>query len=345
MLESFYRRNAERLSWPPGTLFINAPCAWGCEQAKSGYQFFTQDYCDYKTLRDAGLMVEFGCFPAHGPAQFHDVVIAAPREKSHLEQWLHWASTIGPETRVWLAGENRAGIKSAARRIRTFFSEVGQADAARHCVMWRAQAPMPGPEFDVRKIFSKWSVQWHPQNLEVVSAPGVFSHGRLDPATAMLLEVLNKLPLRGDILDFGCGSGVLGLGIKSTHPEVDLHCADVSALALESCRQSLSLNGHSANVMASCGFKDIEFRFDMIVSNPPFHRGVVTQSDMSMKMLGELGINCKAGGQLVIVANRHLAYPEWMDKTFGGHEVLKSNNKYAVYRGIPRHGERGVKPT
>ncbi len=45
--------------------------------------------------------------------------------------------------------------------------------------------------------------------LKVISLPGVFSHGRLDRGSALLLEHLDKLP-SGHLLDFGCGAGVLG---------------------------------------------------------------------------------------------------------------------------------------
>ena len=48
--------------------------------------------------------------------------------------------------------------------------------------------------------------------LKVVSLPGVFSHGRLDRGTALLLEHLDKLP-SGHLLDFGCGAGVLGAAL------------------------------------------------------------------------------------------------------------------------------------
>ena len=49
--------------------------------------------------------------------------------------------------------------------------------------------------------------------------PGVFSHGRLDAGTRALLEVMRRFPVAGRrVLDFACGSGVIGAFLSALEP-------------------------------------------------------------------------------------------------------------------------------
>ncbi|MBS7676150.1 methyltransferase, partial [Vibrio cholerae] len=84
--------------------------------------------------------------------------------------------------------------------------------------------------------------------LKVVSLPGVFSHGRLDRGTELLLEHLDKLP-SGNLLDFGCGAGVLGAAVKRRYPHNTVTMLDVDAFAAASSRLTLAANGLEAEVL------------------------------------------------------------------------------------------------
>ena len=45
----------------------------------------------------------------------------------------------------------------------------------------------------------------------MVALPGVFSAGKADKATALLLRTLDDLDVSGHaVLDLGCGAGILG---------------------------------------------------------------------------------------------------------------------------------------
>ena len=52
------------------------------------------------------------------------------------------------------------------------------------------------------------------QRLELTSGSGVYSRGRLDIGTAVLLRETSP-PEPGHVLDLGCGYGVIGLGIAA----------------------------------------------------------------------------------------------------------------------------------
>ena len=59
--------------------------------------------------------------------------------------------------------------------------------------------------------------------------------------------------------------------IKKHHPKADVTMTDIHAMAIQSARQTLAENQLEGQVIASDVFSHIEGKFDLIISNPPFH--------------------------------------------------------------------------
>ena len=70
---------------------------------------------------------------------------------------------------------------------------------------------------------------------------GVFSRGEVDTGTRVLLEALPE-EMHGEILDLGCGWGVIGISIARKWPEVRVTMADVNTRALELSRENAKRN-------------------------------------------------------------------------------------------------------
>ena len=79
-------------------------------------------------------------------------------------------------------------------------------------------------------------------------------------------------------------------------------------------------------------YSDITGRFDMIISNPPFHDGLQTSLTAAETLIRGAVKHLPIGGQLRIVANAFLPYPDILDATFGSHEVLAQNGRFKVYQ-------------
>ena len=61
---------------------------------------------------------------------------------------------------------------------------------------------------------------------------GVFSNGRLDAGTAVLLHEAPELPPGGDLLDLGCGAGPLALTMARRRPDATVWAVDVNERAV-----------------------------------------------------------------------------------------------------------------
>jgi len=106
--------------------------------------------------------------------------------------------------------------------------------------------------------------------LRLATNSGVFSHGHVDEATDILLKQIP--PLRGTLLDLGCGCGVIGIALAKAY-DLQVTLADVNPRALACARLNCRENGVAAEIVQSDGFEALTGSFDTITLNPPIHAG------------------------------------------------------------------------
>lgn len=314
-------------------LLLNPPrdrCFQSLAEMGGKVQIFTQDFGDFAWLKEKGADVDFGVVPSPAP-QIRDIVFIQPRERARLHMLLHaLAATISPTARLWLAGENRAGIKSSAKHLRTYFEKVVKTDSARHCTLFGAERPRPVDPFSLADYADSWSLPCMGGTIKLSSLPGTFARGTLDPGTKLLLACLEDLSVSDRVLDFACGNGVIGLALLMKNPSIALTLLDNSALALESTRRSLAFNQRKAELLASDGLSDLRGRFDWIVSNPPFHRGVAHDLGIVEQFCAGAAKFLTKEGRILLVCNHHLPYPGWLKTRFNQVETLRSNREFKV---------------
>ncbi len=333
-LAQLFLRNRERLCARERTLWVNPPTDLPLPDfsAAGEVRWMTQDEGDRARLAAQGAAVEFMAFPPPN-ATFDRAILAQPREKSLLRMMAHaLADRLGEGGTLFLGGEIRAGAKSAARHLEPWFERVDKVDSARHCVLYEARgARVPNP-FDPEDYRVDWTLECGAGPLEIASYPGVFAHGGLDPGTRLLLDTLpgalRKAP--GSALDLCCGAGVIGAELARRYPGLELLLIDSSALALAATAVTLNRNGLTGRVVASDGLRAATGRYDLVVSNPPFHAGHRERADLGTGVFDGVRNFLNPGGQFIMVGNRHLPWRQWMDATFGAHEVLASDPTYHV---------------
>ncbi|AOF53891.1 Ribosomal RNA small subunit methyltransferase C [Pasteurellaceae bacterium NI1060] len=228
---------------------------------------------------------------------------------------------------ILIIGENRCGVRSA-EKILSPFGDIAKIDSARRCGLYHFSLKKR-PHFSLNTF---WKTYQHPQlnGLTVHSLPGVFSANELDVGTALLLSTLNQ-SIKGKVLDLGCGAGVIGSMVKKINPKSNVTMTDIHAMALESARKTLSENRLDAEVFASDVFSDIEGKFDLIISNPPFHDGIDTAYQAVNTLITQAKRHLNQGGELRIVANAFLPYPDLLQQHFGTFDVLAQTSKFKVY--------------
>ena len=224
---------------------------------------------------------------------FEAAVLFLPKSRELTDYLLSALAARLPGKPLYLVGEKRAGIERAARQLEPF-GKPRKLDSARHCQLWLVQVEQAPATPDLEALAQRYSLELADGPLQVVSLPGVFSHGRLDRGSALLLDNLAKLPT-GKVLDFGCGAGVLGAALKRRYPQSQLVLLDVDAFAVAASRLTLAVNGLDAEVIAGDGIHAAPKLLSAIVSNPPFHQGVHTDYQASETLLREAGRHLLVG--------------------------------------------------
>ena len=129
---------------------------------------------------------------------------------------------------------------------------------------------------------------------------GVFSRGEVDTGTRLLLEALPE-EMRGDILDLGCGWGVIGIAVARKWPETRVTMADVNRRALELSRENAKRNGAAVVCVESDGMEALAGKaFDTVITNPPIRAG----KQVIYRMFADAAGSLKPGGALYLVIRK-----------------------------------------
>lgn len=247
---------------------------------------------------------------------------------------LHAAATVlAPGGALILYGAKDEGIGSSLRRMEGLFRDVDTVATGGRCrlVMGIRKEDLP----DLEGSHQAWRETMDLDHPDLpgswVSYPGVFAHGRLDPATRLLLDSLPSIPEGSRVLDYGSGSGPLAGGIRSRASGVELHLLDVDALALEAARENVS--GATLHLRDGLPAPGHGAPFDWIVTNPPFHRGKTEEPGMILELIRGVPSVLKPEGSLVLVAQRRLK----LESTLGAHfqvvRMLAEDGAFRVWEG------------
>lgn len=136
-------------------------------------------------------------------------------------------------------------------------------------------------------------------------ASGVFSAGRLDPGTAVLLRKgdLPTAAATGVFLDLGCGYGPIACVLASESPQATVWAIDVNSRARELAAENASALGLGERLrVATPDEVPAEVTFDEIWSNPPTHVGKAELHAIMQRWLPRLAPE----GVAWLVINRHL---------------------------------------
>ena len=147
--------------------------------------------------------------------------------------------------------------------------------------------------------------------LELATDAGVFSPGRLDPGTRLLLEESPAPPASGDLLDLGCGYGPVACVLAERSPGATVWAVDVNERALELCARNARAAGLENVRCVTPGDASLPERFAAIWSNPPVRIGKDALHALLGQWLARLGPRASgspaaSGSSAYLVVGRNL---------------------------------------
>ena len=255
-----------------------------------------------------------GPWPEAG--HFDQVWLRLPRSGREIRMLLALASArVSPEGFIAVYGAKDEGIRSVDKHRPDCLVPFETEFVKRRCrvLVSRRNSCPPDPSLGHLDAWrSESTIDWGAGPTTWSFYPGVFAHGRLDPATRLLIDHVPPLTDGARILDYGAGSGIIGAALLGQTPNavVELLDADALALAAASVNVPTALRIHGTNLSSAPG------DYDLIVSNPPIHEGKDETLRIVQSMCREAPSALKPTGSLMIVVQRRLGAESLLAQSF-----------------------------
>jgi 16S rRNA G1207 methylase RsmC len=168
---------------------------------------------------------------------------------------------------------------------------------------------------------------------------GVYAREKLDIGARHFMKNLPDVKSGMQVIDLGCGNGVIGLTVLAQQPEAFVTFVDESYMAVDSAKANISNNLPSQ--IEQCEFSindclaDVEPNsVDLVLCNPPFHQQNATTDHIAWQMFRDSHRVLKKGGELRIIGNRQLGYHIKLKRLFGNEKLIASNDKFVTLSAI-----------
>lgn len=173
------------------------------------------------------------------------------------------------------------------------------------------------------------------EDIEFISKPGLYGWNKIDKGSELLMEVLPtflaslKQPPE-KIADLGCGYGYLSV-MASQQVEAHFMAVDNNIAAVSMCQLNFDIHQVSGNVLLSDAAQALEPPMDLVLCNPPFHRGFDVQGDLTDKFLQAAKRLVGIRGHAVFVVNGFIPLEKKARGLFNESRELANNGSFKVW--------------
>lgn len=266
------------------------------------------------------------------------VVLRLPKSLAALDEAAEavarWAD---PSVQVLAGGRVKHMSRGMNEVLGRHFSSVrASLGAQKSRVLVASGARPPGePRYPVSRTDTELG-------LTVLAHGAAFGGASVDVGSRFLLTTLESFPADvGTVVDLGCGTGVLAVSAARALPGATVLALDESRAAVLSAAATATANGvgdrvevRRTNLMEGVPARSV----DLVLCNPPFHRGNARDSAVAFEMFAEAARTLVPGGQLWAVYNSHLPYLRSLRRMVGQTQPVGQSPGYTVTRSIQTGG-------
>jgi 16S rRNA (guanine1207-N2)-methyltransferase len=152
--------------------------------------------------------------------------------------------------------------------------------------------------------------------LDLVTRPGVFSHGEIDQGTLALADAA-AIRESSRVLDLGSGSGALGIAAAVKAPQGASVLVDSNVRSTRVASGNLARNGAPGNalVLLACDLSAVrDGVFDLVLANPPYY----SDHRITRLFTSEAHRTLVPGGEMLLVTKAPERPLEIVREVFGG---------------------------
>jgi 16S rRNA (guanine1207-N2)-methyltransferase len=267
---------------------------------------------------------------------FDWVLIKVPKTLALLEdELIRLHPHLTPSTQVIVAGMIKTLPSSVWKLLERLIGPTTTSLARK-----KARLIFARPDAALAVPPSPYPVSYRLENTDylISNHANVFSRDSLDIGTRFFLQHLPTRQDACDIIDLGCGNGLVGLIAAERSPAATVHFVDESFMAVASARDNFqrAFGGRrEATFRVGDGLMEVESESaDLILCNPPFHQQNTVGDQIAVSLFKQSRRVLRKGGELWVIGNRHLDYHSYLDRLFGKHSIISANSKFVIVKAV-----------
>lgn len=264
------------------------------------------------------------------------VLIVLPRSLAALREIAERIAThASPDVRVFAGGRVKHMTPAMNDVLGECFAEVSAGLARGKSRVLRATGPRPPAAFT-------YPASTVTDAGPVIAHGATFAAGGLDLGTRALLAAFTNAPasraaslpdLVSEVVDLGCGTGLLAAWAAGRWPKAHIWATDQSAAAVASAALTAQAHGVGAQVsalLADVGAGIPDGGADVVLCNPPFHDRAALRTDTAHRMFAAAGRMLRPGGELWCVWNSHLQYRPALERAVGPTTQAARDRRFTI---------------
>ncbi len=265
--------------------------------------------------------------------QFDFILIKVPKTLAFLEDSLiRLQGTFKADTQLIVAAMVKNLPPSVWQTVERLVGATVPSKAIKKARLIYAQ-----PDSERKVLINPYPVAYQLENTpyQIYNHANVFSHKSLDIGTRFFLQHLPQDNKYQQVVDLGCGNGLVGLMFADKNPAAHMHFIDESFMAVASAQQNFTRAFHqrSATFTVSDALSDvIADSIDLVLCNPPFHQQTSIGNHIALRMFQQSKSVLRTGGELWVIGNRHLGYKASLKKYFSKVEQVATNAKFIIVK-------------
>ncbi len=286
----------------------------------------------FKPAHDALLRAGFQMREGDAPSSL--TLVLPPRQREESRALLARAILETAQGGIIMAAvSNNEGAKTIEGDLKALAGNISSQSKNKCRVFW---ATVDATRND-QTLIDEWAQLDAPREIDdrFASRPGLFAWDHLDAGSKLLADHL-PANLKGKVADLGAGFGYLSAEVLMKNPAIThLDVIEAEQRALDMAKLNLARYGERVTFHWLDAAKTLPDTYDAIISNPPFHvADRADRHDVGKAFITTAAGSLISGGQLWIVANRHLPYEDTLNACFKHVSVVAQNNFYKVFKAV-----------
>lgn len=316
-------------------------------------QIITNRFDNVKTIQRAGGNIIFSDFVIENIERpFDRVYLRVSKERLVNHHCLNTSiKNLTPKGQIFLIGRKEDGIKTYYKQCIKTLGLRGELKKNKD--IYYAQLTMltepshtlnDGDYTQLRQITELDIANKH---YPYCSKPGVYGWQKIDAGSRFLIDTLVveqalvAPTAQTSALDLGCGSGYLSLALDAFGFQ-RITATDNSATAILACQHNFTMNNIQAQCLPGDGGNTLTNQYDVILCNPPFHKGFNTHKNLTEHFVRSGKRRLAPQGRAFFVTNAFIGIEALIKHHQLSYNMLANNGQYKVLE--IRHGTNSLPP-